>query len=101
MSDPDPYRSLYPNQPHIQKLHTVGGEPVTTQNRVNALGGNIEQAVWSTAPYRGRDKNKCMAKGDTCNGNRVKDSEYCVGHMRSFGLIENDKRAPRKPKEPG
>jgi hypothetical protein len=100
MSEPDPYRSLYPSQSNIQRLHTVAGEQVGNTNRVNALGGTIEQATYSTAPYKGRDKNKCMAKGDTCNGNRVKDSKYCVGHMRSFGMIENDKRAPRKPKGP-
>jgi hypothetical protein len=100
MSEPDPYRSLYPDQPHIKRLHTVAGEQVKGTNRENALGGNIEQAVFSTAPYTGRGK-LCMANKDTCNGKRAKGTEYCVGHLRSFGMLKDDQRAARNPKDPG
>ena len=99
MSEPDPYRSLYTDQPHIQKAHTVVGEPVTGYNRVNALGGDVQQAVFSTAPYKGRGS-LCMANKDTCNGKRAKGTEYCIGHLRSFGMLKDDVHAPRKPKAP-
>ena len=29
---------------------------------------------------------------------KAKGSEYCVGHMRSFGLLKNDKQAAKNPK---
>jgi hypothetical protein len=99
MSEPDPYRSLYPDQPHIQKLYKTVGEPVSQTGRQNSAGANVEQATFSTAPYRGRGA-KCMANKDTCDGNRAKGSEYCIGHLRSFGLLKNDKSAAFLPKEP-
>lgn len=31
---------------------------------------------------------KCIGNDDTCGARRAKGTEYCVGHMRSLGLLE-------------
>jgi hypothetical protein len=61
--------------------HAVYGVPVSG----NRLAQNATQGTRLAAasgPYLGRG-NKCSAKDDTCEGNRVKDSEYCMGHLRA------------------
>jgi hypothetical protein len=32
-----------------------------------------------------------MADGNTCNGWKVKDGDYCWGHANSYGLVGADK----------
>jgi len=74
--------------------HTLAGEPVTGVVRANAAGENIALATqFSTAPYippekRHKAAKRCIAKDGTCKGSRMKDSEYCVGHARSLGLLD-------------
>jgi hypothetical protein len=34
--------------------------------------------------------NKCSGKDDTCEGNRVKDEEFCAGHLRSVAKVKKD-----------
>jgi hypothetical protein len=55
------------------------GTPVDGK-RLAATGG--ARPATASAPYLGRG-NKCSAKDDTCEGNRVKDEVFCAGHLRS------------------
>lgn len=36
-----------------------------------------------SGPYIGRG-NKCTGNEDTCEGNRAKGTEYCMGHLRQM-----------------
>lgn len=61
--------------------HAVYGVPVSgIREAYNAVEG--ARLAAASGPYLGRG-NKCSAKDDTCEGNRVKDSEFCMGHLRS------------------
>ena len=70
-----------------QLAHTHWGEPKTDTQMaltVSGLGEGVEPAPWGV-PYTGPDPTidrakKCKANDDTCNGWRLKDSEYCAGH---------------------
>lgn len=45
------------------------------------------RAAPPSGPYLGRG-NKCSAKDDTCEGNKVKDEDFCAGHLRSVKKLE-------------
>ncbi len=59
--------------------HSYYGTPVGGK-RLAAVDGSRLAAA--SGPYIGRG-NKCSAKDDTCEGNRVKDEVFCAGHLRS------------------
>jgi hypothetical protein len=60
--------------------HTYYGNPVTGMRLSTVAGSKLAAA---SAPYVGRG-NKCSANEDTCEGNRAKDTEFCMGHIRKF-----------------
>lgn len=43
-----------------------------------------------SGPYIGRG-NKCTGNDDTCEGNRAKGTEYCMGHLRQMLKEQNEK----------
>jgi hypothetical protein len=76
----------------VELAHTHWGEP-KSDTSIQAVFGNVAPSPFGV-PYGGpppevdRGK-KCKANGDTCNGWRVTDSEFCAGHagiLRPFPL---------------
>ena len=61
--------------------YAMFGEPVSGIRPAAACEGS--QLAPPSGPYLGRG-NKCSAKEDTCEGMRVKNEEFCMGHLRSF-----------------
>lgn len=72
---------------------TVGDAP-TTHLMANAIG-DVERALWSGAPVQQRDPKLCEAQNHSCKGPKALDTRFCVGHLRSKGMLE-DARARRK-----
>lgn len=72
--------------------HAVAGEPLAAAfARPNSVGDGVQQAaLFSTAPYRDPalkpKKRACSVDG--CKGSPMKALDYCVGHARSYGLIQ-------------
>lgn len=60
--------------------YALYGEPVSGIRSVYEQNGS--KMAPPSGPYLGRG-NKCSAKDDTCEGNRVKDEVFCAGHLRS------------------
>lgn len=60
--------------------HAYYGVPVSGIRPAAQQDGSRIAAA--SGPYLGRG-NKCTAKNDTCEGNRVKDELFCAGHLRS------------------
>lgn len=89
-------------RPGIALAHTLGGEP-TLQNAVNQAGHgeNVQQATgYSTAPYKNPREGRCIGAEDTCGAYPMAGSEYCVGHARSLGLIQNWNKKGKVESEP-
>lgn len=61
--------------------HAYYGVPVSGNRPAFEQAGSMLAA--GSGPYLGRG-NKCSANNDTCEGNRVKDKEFCAGHLRSL-----------------
>jgi hypothetical protein len=60
--------------------HAYYGAPVSGIRPAGKQDGS--RLASGSGPYLGRG-NKCSAKDDTCEGNRVKDEVFCAGHLRS------------------
>jgi hypothetical protein len=60
--------------------HAFYGQPVSGNRPAAEQAGS--RLAPPGGPYIGRG-NKCSGKDDTCEGNRVKDEEFCAGHLRS------------------
>jgi hypothetical protein len=89
----------------VALAHTVFGSPVTATMRPQAGGEGIGPATWSTAPYK--KKRRVNDKGATlcafeggCKAYPMKDQEYCTGHARSLGIIQNWKSGRPKAVQP-
>lgn len=61
-------------------VHAYFGVPVSGNRPAYQQEGSRLAAP--SGPYIGRG-NKCTAKDDTCEGNRVKDEVFCAGHLRA------------------
>lgn len=73
--------------------HAYYGVPVSGIRSAYQQDGSRIAAA--SGPYLGRG-NKCSAKDDTCEGNRVKDEVFCAGHLRS---VKAKKPVLSKPKD--
>jgi hypothetical protein len=60
--------------------------------------GDVERALWSGAPVQVRDPKLCEAQNHSCKGPKALDTRFCVGHLRSKGMLE-DARARKKGEE--
>jgi len=67
--------------------HSYYGKPVSGNRPAGQQVGSRIAAA--SGPYLGRG-NKCAGKDDTCEGNRVKDEEFCAGHLRSVAKVKKD-----------
>ena len=67
--------------------HSYYGIPVYGNRPAGEQAGSRLAAA--SGPYLGRG-NKCAGKDDTCEGNRVKDEEFCAGHLRSMAKVKKD-----------
>jgi hypothetical protein len=65
---------------NAQPAHSLYGAPVSGQRLAYTDGARIAAA---SAPYVGR--NRCIANDDTCEAPKAKDTDYCIGHLRSQG----------------
>jgi hypothetical protein len=63
-----------------QLAHTLYGKPVDGIRPAAAQPGSRLAAA--SAPYVGR--NRCIANDDTCNAPKSKETDYCIGHLRSM-----------------
>jgi hypothetical protein len=67
----------------VELAHTHWGDP-KSDTSIQAAHGNVQPSAFGV-PYAyspeapDRDK-KCRANQDTCNGWRIKDSEFCPAH---------------------
>jgi hypothetical protein len=68
-------------------VHAMYGVPVSNQRPAFQTEGS--QLAPPSGPYLGRG-NKCSAKEDTCEGMRVKDEVFCVGHLRASKKVVTD-----------
>lgn len=59
--------------------YALYGEPANSSRLAHADGARLAAA---SAPYIGRG-NKCSANDDTCEAMRAKNTEFCVGHLKS------------------
>lgn len=84
---------------NIAQAHTLRGESTLKGlAQVNAIGpsANVKPATqFSTAPNKNPRRGRCRANDDTCKAFTSKGMDYCVGHARSLGLIENWGRGGR------
>ena len=67
--------------------HSYYGKPVSGNRPAGEQAGSRIAAA--SGPYLGRG-NKCAGKDDTCEGNRVKNEEFCAGHLRSVAKVMKD-----------
>lgn len=67
-------------------VHSLYGEPATRNSRP-AQSQDGSRLAAASAPYVGR--NRCVANNDTCEGPKAKDTDYCVGHLRSMAKKDN------------
>lgn len=49
--------------------------------------GDVERALWSGAPVQQRDSRLCEAQNHSCKGPKALDTRFCVGHLRSKGML--------------
>lgn len=84
----------------IVHAHAMYGQPVQATAPENMTSSNIRPAFgsWSTAPYVGPEEiltkvihtaRRCHGNEGTCKGFPMKDLDYCSGHARSLGLVQN------------
>jgi len=64
-----------------QPAYSLYGEPANRYSRPAQSQPNSRLAA-ASAPYVGR--NRCIANDDTCEGPKAKETDYCVGHLRSM-----------------
>jgi len=62
--------------------YALHGVPAT-RNARPAGASETSRIAAASGPYLGRGP-KCVANDDTCNGNKVKESDYCAGHLRAM-----------------
>jgi hypothetical protein len=85
----------------IARVGTSSGERV-----VGRVGGKVDatraananettrRATMSTTPYKAppapvvRPDTMCKANDDTCGARRKKGEDFCVGHLRSMGMLD-------------
>lgn len=66
--------------------HSYYGRPQNDYRLAHTDGARIAAP---SGPYIGRG-NKCTGNDDTCEGNRAKGTEYCMGHLRQMLKEKND-----------
>lgn len=78
----------------VQVLNSLRGEAPTHHLMSNAFG-DVERALWSGAPVQVRDSKLCEAQNHSCKGPKALGTRFCVGHLRSKGMLA-DAQARRK-----
>lgn len=88
----------------IVLAHTMYGQPsvegnYAAQGSVGPEGSTIQRSTYSVmAAYVTPEEKltqtihterRCKGKDGTCKGFPMKDLDYCSGHARSLGLVEN------------
>lgn len=64
--------------------HAMYGEPVNNIRPAASTSGSAPAGAG--LPYLGR--NRCIANNDTCEGPKARDTDYCIGHLRSMAKKE-------------
>ena len=81
----------------IEVVNALYGAAPTGHIMANAHG-EVERALWSGAPVQQRDPKLCEAQNHSCKGPKALGTRFCVGHLRSKGMLE-DAKARRKQME--
>jgi hypothetical protein len=69
--------------------HTLYGEPATSGQRPAGDAGRSSRLAPAGAPYLGRGP-KCAGNDDTCNANKMRGQDYCVGHLKGIKAAETN-----------
>jgi len=69
--------------------HTLYGEPATKEQRPAGDAGRSSRPADSGMPYLGRGP-KCAGNDDTCNANKMRGQDYCVGHLKGIKAAETN-----------
>jgi len=79
----------------------AGGQVLQTEGKVQRAPGNYYMAPYKKPPRRRKDNpDKLLCAEDGCGAFPMRELEYCTGHARSKGLIENWKsRGPKNPEQ--
>ena len=87
----------------VQVGNALVGTPVAHNHQSAVQGAQLAAATFSTAPYKPRVRKRgkallCVAKNNTCEGPRARDTEFCIGHLRQMGLAgdQNDAKSPKE-----
>jgi hypothetical protein len=75
-------RTSYNRNSDSVPAHALYGQPANSSRQSLITDSRIAPP---SRPYVGRG-NKCSAKNDTCEGNRVQGHDLCAGHLRSAGV---------------
>ena len=82
---------------NIAVINAMRGSAPTDHIMSNAHG-NVERALWSGAPVQQRDQKLCEAQNHTCKGPKALGTRFCVGHLRSKGMLEDAREEQQKMK---
>lgn len=87
----------------VMTANQLAGTAVPHVHQSAVQGAAPAAATFSTRPYKPRVRKRgkallCVAKGNTCEGPRARDTEFCIGHLRQMGLAgdQNDAKAPKE-----
>ena len=82
---------------NIAVVNAMHGSAPTGHIMSNAHG-NVERALWSGAPVQQRDPKLCEAQNHSCKGPKALGTRFCVGHLRSKGMLEDARERQKKMK---
>jgi hypothetical protein len=82
---------------NIAVVNAMRGNAPTDHIMANAHG-NVERALWSGAPVQQRDPKLCEAQNHSCKGPKALGTRFCVGHLRSKGMLDDARERQKQLK---
>ena len=82
---------------NIAVVNAMHGSAPTGHIMSNAHG-NVERALWAGALVQQRDPKLCEAQNHSCKGPKALGTRFCVGHLRSKGMLEDARERQKKMK---
>lgn len=81
----------------VDVINAMYGAQPTTHLMANAIG-EVEHARWSGAPVQTRDPKLCEAQNHSCKGPKALGTRFCVGHLRSKGMLDDARERQKQLK---
>lgn len=69
----------------FKPAYSAYGEPMRGSRPAAEQTGS--KLASTSGPYLGRGS-KCAGNDDTCNANKMRGQDYCVGHAKANAVIE-------------